>query len=279
MEQADFSWRSVDQTKLFGRVWHAITEPKAVVALVHGMGEHSGRYRHVAEFFTRNGISVIAFDQRGHGKSEGQKGHANSFKIMLESVDELVDRAKVQFKEKPVFLYGHSMGGNLVLNYMLKKPFAVKGVIVTSPWLRLAFEPPAFKVRLGRIMRNIYPAFSQSTGLKVEHISRDKSVVEAYKRDKYVHDRISASCFLNLYEFGYYALKHASEFKSPLLLMHGSADQLTSHLASTEFAESASNVCTFKLWEGFYHELHNEPEQTEVLNFMIQWINTLLAEK
>jgi alpha-beta hydrolase superfamily lysophospholipase len=276
MEQADFSWLSVDQTKLFGRVWHADGEPKAVLALVHGMGEHCGRYRHVAEFFTRNGISVISFDQRGHGRSEGQRGHAHSYRILLESIDELVDRAKTQFKNKPVFLYGHSMGGNLVLNYMLRKPFSVKGVVVTSPWLRLAFEPPKFKVKLGRWMRNIYPSFSQATGLVADHISRDPEVVKAYKRDKYVHDRISASFFMNIYEYGYYALKHASEFKSPLLLMHAAEDKLTSAEASADFAKAASNVTTFRSWEGLYHEIHNEPEKLEVFQYTLKWINEQL---
>lgn len=276
MEQADFSWLSVDQTKIFGRVWHADGEPIAVIALVHGMGEHCGRYRHVAEFFTRHGISVITFDQRGHGRSEGQRGHAHSYRILLESIDELVDRAKVQFKHKPVFLYGHSMGGNLVLNYMLRKPFQVKGVIVTSPWLRLAFEPPAFKVKLGKWMRNIYPSFSQPTGLIAEHISRDPEVVKAYKRDKYVHNRISASFFMSVYEYGYYAIRHASEFKSPLLLMHGTADKLTSHKATEEFAAASKNVSELKLWDGLYHEIHNEPEKLQVFQYTLNWIKQQL---
>jgi len=279
MEQSEFNWRSVDQTKLFGRVWYADGETKAVIALVHGMGEHSGRYRHLAEYFTRFGFSVLSFDQRGHGKSGGQRGHAHSYKILVESVDELVDRAKVQFKDKPIFLYGHSMGGNLVINYVLRKPFQAKGVIVTSPLLRLAFEPPKFKLKLGRIMRNIYPAFNQSTELKVEHISRDPAVVEAYKRDKYVHDRISASFFFGVYEYGHYAIRHASEFKSPLLLMHGTADKLTSHKASEEFAEGAANVCTFKLWEDAYHELHNEPIKLEVFEYIKNWINAQINKK
>jgi alpha-beta hydrolase superfamily lysophospholipase len=280
MYHTDFSWRTgADQLKIYGQVWQPLpgNETHAVIALVHGMGEHSGRYRRFAEILTTKGISVITFDQRGHGKSEGTKGHITHFNQLLDGVDELLERTRLQFKDKPVFLYGHSMGGNVVLNYALKKPHKVKGMIVSAPWLRLAFEPPVFKVKLARLMRNLYPGFTQGSGLKTEHLSRDKDVVKAYEKDRYVHDRISAACFVNLYEAGLYALQHANELKVPSLLMHGSADKITSFEASDDFAQKARVVCDFKSWEGLYHELHNEPEKEEVLQHVADWINNQLG--
>ena len=273
MQHADFSWRTgTDQLKLFGQVWSPIQEPIAVIALVHGMGEHSGRYRRLAEFFTSHNIAVITFDQRGHGKSEGKKGHITHFNQLLEGIDELVERANLRFKQKPVFLYGHSMGGNVALNYALKKPSTIKGVIATGPWLRLAFDPPAIQLKLANIMRNLYPGFSQGSNLKTEHLSHDPAVVEAYNKDKYVHDRITASFFANLYSSGLYALQHANELKIPALIMHGGDDKITSQPASAEFAKKANLVSEYKEWPGMYHEIHNEPEKEQVFQHILDWI-------
>jgi alpha-beta hydrolase superfamily lysophospholipase len=275
MYHTDFHWRTgTDQLKIYGQVWQPLpgNEVKAVIALVHGMGEHSGRYRRFAEFLTQKGIAIISFDQRGHGKSQGKKGHITHYNQLLDGIDELLERTRLQFKDKPVFLYGHSMGGNLVLNYALKKPHKVKGLIVTGPLLRLAFEPPVIKVKLAYLMRNLYPAFTLATNLKTEDLSRDKDVVKAYQKDRLVHDRISSSFFINTYEAGLYALQHANELKVPTLLMHGGDDKITSADASEEFAKKARVVCDFMRWDGMYHEIHNEPEKEAVLDQVGDWI-------
>jgi len=278
MHHTDFSWRTgSDQLKLFGQVWQPVEPPKAVIALVHGMGEHSGRYRKFAEFFTEHGIAVISYDQRGHGKSEGKKGHIVHYNQLLDGIDELTERARIQFKAIPVILYGHSMGGNLVLNYALKKPGSVKAVIATGPWLRLAFEPPPLKLRLAKLMRNLHPGFTQSSNLDTTHLSLDKAIVQAYQKDKLVHDKISASFFMNLYNAGYYALQHANELKLPTLLMHGGDDKITSSDATVEFAKKSSLVSEVKVWDKLYHEIHNEPERLEVLEFAYNWIMRQLA--
>jgi len=276
MHYTDFSWRSPDQTKMIGRVWIPIIPSKAVIALVHGMGEHSGRYKKLAAFFTEQGYAVIAFDQRGHGKSEGKRGHVSNYSVLIDGIDELLDKAFIQFKDKPIFLYGHSMGGNLVLNYILRKPFKVKGAIVTAPWLKLAFEPSPIIVKLARIMRNVWPGFSQSSGLNTKHLSRDSDIIKAYERDRYVHDKISSSFYMGVYEAGLYALRHAAELKTPLLLMHGTEDKITSETASRRFAESSKLLTEYKDWEGFYHEIHNEPEKMEVFQHTLQWLNNQL---
>ena len=275
MQHADFSWRTgSDQIKMFGQVWQPLGEPKAVLAVVHGMGEHSGRYRKLAEFFTSHGIAVISFDQRGHGKSEGKRGHISHYNQLLEGVEEFIDRANLRFKQKPVILYGHSMGGNVALNYALKRPNTIKAVIATGPWLRLAFEPGPFQMKLANIMKNLYPGFSQASGLNTAHLSRDLAIVKAYERDKYVHDKISASFFTNAYSAGLYALQHANELKIPTLVMHGEEDKITSNPASAEFAEKANLVSEFKSWPSLYHEIHNEPEREQVLQYALDWINS-----
>lgn len=269
----EFKWQTPDGLQLFVQGWQPETKPQAVVCLVHGLGEHSGRYVHLATFLTQAGYAMLAFDQRGHGKSQGQRGHTPSYKALLDDIAHLMDEAAQRFPNRPYFLYGHSLGGNLVLNYGLHHRCPqLAGMIATSPWLRLAFEPPVLKVTLGRIMNRLWPTFSQANGLDPQDLSHNPEVVRGYENDPLVHDRISARLFMSVYQAGRWALEHAAEFALPLLLIQGSADRLVSIEASRNFANHVSGDCTFKLWEGLYHEIHNEPEQQDVFSFLITWL-------
>ena len=268
-----------DGIRLYTQDWSPETEVKAAVCLVHGLGEHSGRYEHVARFFTQNGYALDAFDLRGHGKSGGPRGNTPSYDALMDDIALRLEKSKAQHPDKPLFLYGHSLGGNQVLNFALRRKPDVAGVIATAPWLRLAFAPPAVQVTLAKMMNSIYPSFTQSNGLETAALSRDEQVVKQYEADPLVHDRISARLFASSYQSGYWALEHSAEFGSPLLLMHGGADRITSAEASREFSAKAGGCCTFKRWEGFYHEIHNEPEQGEVLKVMVDWLDEKLPQK
>jgi alpha-beta hydrolase superfamily lysophospholipase len=278
MRESDFYWRTTNQLKINGRLWTPSGKAEAVLAVLHGMGEHIGRYRNMAQFWTTRNIAVIGHDHIGHGKSEGKRGHVFSYKELINGVEELIYRTNQQFPNVPVVLYGHSMGGNVAINYLLRKPFSVKGAIITSPYLKLAFKPSEFKVKLAHIMLNLYPGFSQSTKLDVTALSRDETVVKAYKKDKYVHDKITASMFVALHKAGLYALQHADELKVPVLLMHGTADQITSFEATQQFAVKANIMSRFIPWPDFYHEIHNEPGKEEVMQAQWEWIQALLNQ-
>lgn len=274
MNHFEWNWTQKD-LKFYAQGWNP-PQTKAVLCLVHGFNEHSTRYRHVAERLCRSGYALLTFDEFGHGLTEGKRGHAPSYEALIDSVKIILDEAHTRFPNTPVFLYGHSMGGAIVLNYLLKKTHTLKGAIVTSPLLRLAFEPPAFKVFLARIMKSIFPKFTENANLDSDAISRDKEEVRRYNTDPLNHGKITAGFFWGIHEGGKEALAHAAELKTPLLLMHGTADRLTSFAASNEFAKKApEQFITFKYWEGFYHELHNEPEpdRTEVVNFIIKWLD------
>ncbi len=260
---------------------------QGAVCLVHGLGEHSGRYVHVAEAFTSLGYAVLAFDLRGHGKSGGARGHAPSNDALMADIEMLLSQAKERFPDQPCYLYGHSLGGNLVINYVLHHKPALTGVIVTSPWLRLAFEPSKIKVKLGRLVNRVWPSLSQPSGLITRDLSRDPLVVEKYIQDPFIHNRITVRLFTELFDAGEWALQHAGEWKLPLLLMHGSADRITSPEASQLFVSKVCNngnfsksglvPCTFRLWEGLFHEIHNEPQQREVFDYINSWMSQLEA--
>lgn len=274
MNHFEWSWTQ-EELKIFAQGWSP-PQTKAVVCHIHGFNEHSTRYAHVAERLCQAGYAFLTYDQFGHGKTEGKRGHAPSYEALLNSIKIILDEARTRFPGVPVFLYGHSMGGAEVVNYLLRRNDTVKGAIVTSPLFRLAFEPPAIKVFLAWIMKSIFPKFTEKANLDSDAISRDKDEVRRYDADPFNHNRITAGLFFGMRSAGKWDLEHASELKTPLLLMHGTADRLTSFEASTEFAGKApEHLITFKSWEGFYHELHNEPEpdRTEVINYMIRWLD------
>jgi len=276
MKHQELKWTASDGIKIYGQCWLSDAKPKAVICLVHGMGEHSGRYAHVAQHLVDAGYSVIAYDHRGHGKSGGKRGHTPSYDLLLDGVSDLLKQADKIAPGSRKFIYGHSMGGNVVLNYVLRRKPEIAGVIASSPWLKLAFEPPKFEVTLGRLVNNIFPGFTQSTKLDSTAISRDKKVVEAYDNDPLVHDKISARFFVEMYAAAAWALEHASEMKLPLLIFHGTEDRLTSPEGSKQFAEKVKGNGTFKLWNGLYHETHNEPEKEDVLKSIVTWLDSKL---
>jgi alpha-beta hydrolase superfamily lysophospholipase len=273
MPNFEYRLQTEDGLSLYGQGWETQAAPGGVVSLVHGLGEHSGRYAHLASFLNDHGYALLSFDLRGHGKSPGPRGHTPDYEALMSDISSLLEETARRYPSLPVFLYGHSMGGNLVLNYALRRRPEITGVIATDPFLRLAFEPPALQIALGNLMNRIAPAFSQANGLDTKALSRNPEVVRRYENDPLVHDRISARLFTSLYRSGLWALEHAGEFPLPLLLMHGSADRITSVQATREFASKVGENATLKVWEGFYHEIHNEPEQEQVFHFLLDWMN------
>jgi len=278
MKHTEFKFKTFDGLQLFGQSWQPEDKTRAVVCLVHGIGEHSGRYIHVADRLTKAGYAIFTFDLRGHGKSEGLRGHTPSYEALMQDISSLLEVANKQFPQLPFFLCGHSLGGNLVLNYVLRRQPHLKGVIATAPWLRLAFEPPASKIVLGKMTNCIWSSFSQKSGLDTNALSHDLEVVHSYENDPLVHDRISARMFISSYQAGQWALEHASEFTLPLLLMQGGDDKIISVEAGREFAGKIKENCTLKIWDGLYHEIHNEPEKEEVFKFLIDWLDKKVSE-
>jgi acylglycerol lipase len=277
MKHYEFAWNNPMNKKIYAQGWLPDEHPKAVMILIHGMGEHSSRYQHVSEFLTSNNYAVLSCDRVGHGKSEGKRGHVDKYDYLLDDIVKLQSEAEKKFPGIPVILYGHSMGGGLVLNYLIKNPDnGFKAVVASAPALLLAFEPPAFKLTLGKIMRGIYPGFTQKNEINPDHLSRDKEIVEKYIQDPLVHNLISAETALGLIDWGKNAIEKLKKVDIPVLLMHGDADQLTSHKGTEIFAKNAQGDVTLKIWYDMYHEIHNELEKQSVLDYMLEWMDSKL---
>ncbi|MFD2115401.1 alpha/beta hydrolase [Paenibacillus yanchengensis] len=248
-------------------------EVKAVVCLLHGSGEHSGRYDHVVEVLIAAHIVVIAYDHYGHGQSEGKRGDMLSIAACLTDVADICEYASQQFLDKPLYLYGHSMGGNIALNAALRQSLPISGLILTSPWLRLAFSPSPFKVWLGKKLVNIVPTLQQSTGLKNEDLNRPGFRPVRTNNDPLLHTRVTVRAFVALEEAGAWALQHGDELKVPLLLLHGDADNITAYEASVELKKTVGANCRFITFHGGYHELHNDLEGEKMLREVVDWIS------
>lgn len=261
------------KTDFFGQYWQP-KNPKAVVVLVHGMGEHSTRYTtSVVPKLVENNFAIVAFDQFGHGKTSGKRGHNPNFEAVLESISTVIDKAKKLYPNKPVFLYGHSMGGNCVINYALRKQSDIKGIIASSPFLKLAFQPPSWKLSLGKLMQKIAPSITLGNELNANDISRVQEEVDKYVNDPLVHDKISPNYSLSFIDSGKWAIENASKLKTPMLLIHGTGDKIIDCKGSVEFADK-SDVAEVKIYEGGYHELHNDICKNEVLQDVTDWLNS-----
>lgn len=273
MEHYESYWQSFDGLELFNQGWLPENDPKSVICLVHGLGEHSGRYQHVAQFLTDHGYAVLSFDLRGHGKSGGIRGHTPSAEAFLEDIDLLFQEAEQRYPTLPRFLYGHSLGGILVLNYTLNRKPKLAGVVATSSGLRTSLQEQSLKVAFANFLGAILPTLSMATGLDAHQISRQPEVVQTYLDDPLVHDKATLAMANNTFQAIDWTFEHANEFHVPLLLVHGTEDSIAYVKGSEEFASLVNCDCTVKLWEGLFHETHNEPEKEQVLEFILNWLN------
>lgn len=279
MKHQEMGWKSRDGLDIFAQVWEPdVIQPRAVVCLVHGLGEHSSRYAHVAEAFAKEGFILFTSDLRGHGRSGGARGHINSIEDFMQDIDVLFEQARSRYPEMPMFLYGHSLGGIQVLHYSLLRKPNLMGVIATSSGLRTALEDQPMKVFLAKTLGALIPNTALSSGLDSNGLSRDPEVVKRYNSDPLVHDKVSLGFGKIMLGVTKWTIEHAGEFQLPLLLLHGKQDTIAFPTGSIQFAEPLKERCTLVLWEGGYHELHNEPDKAEVLKTMTLWLDARLRE-
>jgi alpha-beta hydrolase superfamily lysophospholipase len=255
--------------------FNASGEPKAAILLIHGLGEHAGRYRAWAARFNERGVAIRAFDLPGHGHSEGKRGVIASPEKVYDTIGRISEEMVSEFPGVPFFLYGHSLGGGIVLNYLIRRRPILTGAIVTSPWVFLTESPSKTKVLMAELLKKLMPGLALDSGLKTEYLSRDPEEVALYRKDPLVHGQISTGLYGWITDTAAETLSRASEITVPLLIAHGRDDMITSPSGSLQVAGAAPGA-TLKLWEGGYHELHNDLIRDEHFDFITEWIDTLI---
>jgi acylglycerol lipase len=273
MEQIDFERSSHDGLKLYFQCWQTEQTPKGIICMVHGLGEHSGRYSHWGALLNNAGYNYLAYDLRGHGKSGGQRGHVSSFNDYVLDTDILLEEAKERFPGMPLFLYGHSIGGLIVCYYVLLRKPQLNGVIITALSNKTSLQDQKFKVMLSKVLGVIVPKMSIDTGLIPATISRDPDIVTRYVNDPLVHHKVSLGWGKSALETIAWSDQHVGEWTLPVLFMHGEADQLGFKDGSREFASKIKSDCTLKIWPDLYHEVHNEPEKEQVFAYLHDWLD------
>ncbi|RMG98580.1 MAG: alpha/beta hydrolase [Chloroflexi bacterium] len=278
MKHLESTFQGADDTILYYQYWLPDTPPKATLIIIHGFGEHSGRYMNIVNYLVPKGYAIYSFDHRGHGRSPGQRGHINHISEFRNDVHAFVQLIRQQTPDLPLFLYGHSMGGLIVLDYGLHHPDGLSGVISSAPAIgELGVHP--ILLTIGRIMSRILPRFSLNANLDATAISRNEKVVRAYQEDPLVHGRASARLSTELQDAATWIQAHATEWRLPLLILHGTADRLTAPEGSQRFFENVTWPDKQRIvYEGGYHESHNDIHYERVLADLSNWLEAHLQQ-
>lgn len=269
-------FRSVDGEEIYWQAWLTGQEkPQGVVLVMHGYGEHSSRYDHVAVALVRAGYEVMALDARGHGKSTGQRGYVERFRRYTDDLSELKRRAQDRFgKEVALFVFGHSNGGLIALDYALRDPEGVRGFVISSPLLGLAMDVPAPKEAAGKVMSRLLPQVSLPSGLDGSMVSHLPEVVARYGSDPLVFEVANSRWFTEAAKAMTRVYERAPELKQPFFFAVAGADVVVSAEASQEvFHRLGSSDRELERHPDLYHEVLNEAEWKEILTRMIAWMN------
>jgi acylglycerol lipase len=275
MQAERFICRTAGGRRCHGVRWSPAGQPWLRVLLIHGLGEHMGRYEAWAERFVSRGVELVGVDLRGHGRSPGRRGAVPDAAAYLEDCGALVESCRGPI---PIALYGHSLGGLLVLEYLRRTGGGgIACGVVTSPWLALAFPPPPAKVWLAMQLSRWFPRLTVHNGLRAESLARPKGVAESYRHDRRVHHRISIGLFRDVTAIGRFWEEQATSVPVPLLLMHGEADRITRCGASAALAQRCGQRITWVPWAAAAHELHHDADAGAVFERVVGWLRSQVS--
>ena len=264
--------------KLYRQSWLPDDDPKAVIILIHGYDEHSGRYEYFAKHCTARGFAVHALDHWGHGKSDGVNGFVPAFSVYHDGVDALLSALPEAHNGLPKILVGHSLGGLISVTYLLEKQAQFKAAVLSGPAIKAADEPSAFLRFISGILSKIAPKLGV-IALDAQGVSRDPKVVADYLADPLVSGaKIGARLGHELMGQMDRIQAEASEIRLPMLMLHGEEDSLAAAEGSRFLNEKISSADkTLKIYPELFHEIFNEPEKDAVLTDMTDWIDARLA--
>jgi alpha-beta hydrolase superfamily lysophospholipase len=250
-----------------------VADPVALLAISHGLGEHSGRYTQLAEFFNQQGFTVWAIDHRGHGQSPGQRGHIEDFSVYSDDLHVMVQALQAQHPHLPMHMLGHSMGGLIATGYCLRHEACVSRLVLSAPAYGVNGVSAKLSLALAPVLAMLAPQLDLSNGLDAAAVSRDAAVVTAYRNDPLVHDRISASWAAAFRREQRFVKREIHRLQPATLMLVAGADSLANPLTAAKWFNIIATADK-KLIEypQAYHEIFNEPEQYEALQQALAWL-------
>lgn len=265
--------------RLYWRAWLPDGDVRAVLIVTHGYGEHGGRYGSLVEFLLSRGLAIYALDQRGHGRSEGPRGHAGRFSEFVDDLHAFRVRVEQGEPGTPLFMLGHSLGGLIVARYLLKHSSGLAGAVLSSPALRLAERPPRRLRWFARALSTVAPRTSVQTDVRPEFLSHDPAIGRAYATDPLVHRRATARFFTEFQLAMRDVEDRAPEIRLPILVLQAGDDRLVDVRATEEFAGKAGSTAKeVHVYPGLFHEIFNEIDKESVFADVERWLEARLAD-
>ena len=277
MKHIEGSFIGQGNLHLYYQGWLPAGAPRAVLLIVHGLAEHSGRYRNIASRFTKLGYAVYGLDQRGHAKSEGLRGYVERFSYYVDDLKSFANIVRRKHPEKKFFMHGHSMGALVAIAYATHHQNKLNGLIATGVSLKAGSGFSPLHIALARLLSRLTPKLGIAV-IDASAISRDQAVVNAYINDPLVfRGKLSARLGAELIAVMQKLPAQLPKIDLPILIMHGTDDRLCNPEGSRILYQRVSSEDkTLKLYEGFYHEIFNEPGQEQVLKDMESWLTAHL---
>ena len=272
------TFTSRDGFRLFTQQW-TVENAKAAIVLVHGLGEHSSRYAHVAKRFNENGYSIYAYDHMGHGQSEGHPAYTEKLDIWSHDLGHFIQRVRMEIAKLPLYVLAHSMGGTVTTYLAVTEHPPLNGLILSAPALVAGESVSPLLMKVAGVLSWLAPKLPAQQ-LDSSTVSRDPKVVLAYNSDPLVyHGGVPARTGAEMLRAFDVIREGTPKIMYPMLIMHGKADQLVDVKGSMQLnARAGSADKTLKLYDGLYHEILNEPEQDDIMAEMIAWLDERVAK-
>ncbi|HKP84625.1 MAG TPA: lysophospholipase [Blastocatellia bacterium] len=251
-----------------------VDNARGEVLIIHGFGEHCGRYGPLTDHLVNKTYTVTAYDHRGHGLSDGLPGHVESFSEYETDLQKMVAYVRARSKSSRLYLIGHSMGGLVALRYLAEKGRDVSAAIISAPLIAVAVPVPAHKLMIARVSARMAPRMRLDNEINPAFLSRDPEVGKAYAADPLVNRKVSARWFAEAARAMEEVKARAQQITLPLLVMHGTEDKLASAIATKQlFEQIGSKDKELILYPGYYHELFNEPEKHDIFERVTSWLD------
>jgi alpha-beta hydrolase superfamily lysophospholipase len=277
MRHTEDHFTTPDKANIYTQAWLPDNTPQAIILIVHGLGEHSGRYGHYVDYFVPRGYALYGFDTRGHGRSSGVRGHVDRFDRYVEDIDRRVAEARSDWPRTPLFVLAHSLGSLMGLSYARQHPDQLTGLITSGTALKDALALPAWQRRLATVFSRVTPSLKMNNGVPLSGLSHDPTISAAFKADPLTHTWGTPRLATETEVVRAQIMQSATTWRVPTLMLHGSDDPICLADGARQFAaQTPAGLVESREYPGLYHEIHNEPEREQVFRDIEAWLQAQL---